>query len=53
MFSGVTVSEHTYKFWTSSTAKYISINNIKVIKNINTTHANIHNINNKSENSDK
>ena len=33
MFSGVTVSNHTYNFWTSQTAQYISVNNIKVNNN--------------------
>ncbi len=45
MFSGVTVSEHTFNFWTSSSAKYIPVNNIKVINKINNAHAPIHNIN--------
>ncbi len=29
MFSGVTVSNNTYNFWTSQTAQYISINGIR------------------------
>ncbi len=35
MFSSATISEHTYRFWTSKSAIYIPINDIKIIKNTN------------------
>ncbi len=42
MFSSVTVSNHTYNFWTSQTAQYISLNNIKVNNDRNTrTHTHL------------
>ncbi len=35
VFSSATVSEHTYNFWTTKTAQYIAINDIKIIRDIN------------------
>ena len=40
MFSSATVSQHTYNFWTSKSAQYISLNNINIVKNINTSQEN-------------